>query len=344
MVYLPNLVAAIMLCFLLSSRVNSEPTQDKQALLAFLIQTPHANRLQWNASDSACNWVGVGCDPTKSFVETLRLPGVGLVGPIPAATIGRLTQLRVLSLRSNRISSPLPSDLSNLTLLRSLYLQNNALSGEFPSFVPSLSHLSRLDISSNTFSGPIPFAINNLTRLTGLFLQNNNFSGSLPSITSELVGFNVSNNKLNGSIPDSLSKFPASAFSGNLDLCGGPLRPCNPFFVPPSPSPASELPQKEKKSKGLSTGAIVGIVVGCALFLILLLVLLFLCLRRRKQRQPPKPAIVTAARAVAVEAGTSSSKDDITGKSSSQIPIHMKINQAKLFKLLILNNSNSLFH
>ncbi|KAI8009310.1 putative inactive receptor kinase [Camellia lanceoleosa] len=44
---------------LLSHRVDSEPSQDKQALLAFISQIPHANCLQWNASDSACNWVSI---------------------------------------------------------------------------------------------------------------------------------------------------------------------------------------------------------------------------------------------------------------------------------------------
>nr|POE57437.1 putative inactive receptor kinase [Quercus suber] len=45
----------------------------------------------------------------QSFV---RLPGVGLVGPIPPNTLGRLSQLRVLSLRANRLSGEIPSDFS----------------------------------------------------------------------------------------------------------------------------------------------------------------------------------------------------------------------------------------
>ncbi|KAJ7978850.1 Protein kinase [Quillaja saponaria] len=289
----------------LSGRVNTEPTQDKQALLAFLSQTPHANRVQWNASDSACNWVGVECDGNRSFVYTLRLPGVGLVGSIPANTIGRLSNLRVLSLRSNGLSGEIPSDFSNLTLLRSLYLQGNQLSGEFPISVTRLTRLGRLDLSSNNFTGTIPFSINNLTHLTGLFLENNGFSGKLPTITDNLVSFNASNNNFNGSIPKSLTKFPASSFSGNLDLCGGPLPPCNPFFPAPAPSPSSVLtpPPVHKKSKKLSTAAIVAIVVGSALFAFLLLLCL-LCLRKRQRRKsakPPKP--VSAARAVPAGGG-----------------------------------------
>ncbi|KAK7330179.1 hypothetical protein VNO77_24366 [Canavalia gladiata] len=303
----------------LGVRVNSEPTQDKQALLAFISKTPHSNRLRWNASDSACKWVGVQCDASASFVYSLRLPAVGLVGRVPPDTIGRLTQLRVLSLRSNGLTGEIPSDFSNLTFLRSLYLQKNQLSGEFPPSLSHLTRLTRLDLSSNNFSGPIPFSINNLTHLTGLFLENNSFSGKIPSITAKLANFNVANNKLNGSIPDTLSHFPESSFAGNLDLCGPPLKPCNPFFPAPAPSPSSNSPATpvRGKSKKLSTGAIVAIVVGSVLGVLLLLLLLLLCLRRRQRRQPAKPPKpVVAARAVPAEAGTSSSKEDITGGSA----------------------------
>ncbi|XP_062148055.1 probable inactive receptor kinase At2g26730 [Alnus glutinosa] len=313
----------VVFCFIwilrLSGRVNSEPAEDKQALLAFLNQTPHANRVQWNSTQSACDWFGVECDANRSFVYSLRLPGVGLVGPIPPNTLSRLSGLRVLSLRANRLSGEIPSDFSNLTFLRSLYLQNNELSGEFPPSLTQLSRLARLDLSSNNFTGPIPFSINNLTHLTGLLLENNNFSGPLPSIAAGLVNFSVSNNNLNGSIPKSLENFPESAFAGNKHLCGKPLPSCNPFFPSPAPSP-SENPSPNpvrKKSKKLSTAVIVVIVVGSALLALLLLVLLLLCLRKRHRRQPnkvPKPPVATA-RSFSAEAGTSSSKDDITGGS-----------------------------
>lgn len=316
------LLCFVSLLLLLSGRVHSEPTQDKQALLAFLNQTPHANRVQWNSTDSACNWVGVECDPNRSFVYSVRLPGVGLVGPIPPNTLGRLSQLRVLSLRANRLSGEIPSDFSNLTLLRSLYVQNNKLTGEFPVGLTRLTRLTRLDLSSNNFTGPIPFSINNLTHLTGLFLENNGFSGELPSIIAPLLNFNVSYNNLNGSIPQTLSKFDASAFAGNVDLCGKPLNnQCSPFFPSPAPSPNPENPApnpSHKKSNKLSKGAKIAIGVGAGLLALILLLILFLCLKKRHRRRqtakPPKPPSTTA-RTVAAEAGTSSSKEDITGGS-----------------------------
>lgn len=317
-------LTVILVSFLLllsHGRVDSEPVQDKQALLAFLSKVPHENRLQWNASASVCTWFGIECDANQSFVYSLRLPGVGLIGSIPPNTLGRMSQLRVLSLRSNRLSGEIPSDFSNLTLLRSLYLQNNVFTGDFPPSLTRLTRLSRLDLSSNNFTGSIPFSVNNLTHLTGLLLQNNHFAGSLPSVSPlNLTDFNVSNNSLNGSIPQVLAKFPASSFSGNLQLCGRPLPPCNPFFPSPAPSP-SEIPpgppSSHKKSRKLSTVAIVLIAVGSALVALLLLLFLILCLRRKQRSRPAKtPKPTPTARSVAVEAGTSSSKDDITGGSA----------------------------
>ncbi|PPS14775.1 hypothetical protein GOBAR_AA05833 [Gossypium barbadense] len=299
-------------------RVSTEPVEDKQALLAFISGIRHADRVKWNSSTSACDWFGVQCDANRSFVYTLRLPGAALIGSIPPNTIGRLNRLRVLSLRANRLSGEIPADFYNLQL-RSLYLQGNEFTGPFPPSVTRLTRLTRLDLSSNNFTGPIPLGVNNLTQLTGLFLQNNKFSGSLPSIDSDgLNDFNVSNNNLKGSIPDSLSKFPESSFAGNIGLCGGPLRPCNPF--PPSPSPTEPIPPKTsgQSSKSLPTGAIIAIAVGSAIVALLLLLFLIICFRKWKRKSPRRQkAIPSTTHAVPVEeAGTSSSKDDITGGST----------------------------
>nr|CAD1834201.1 unnamed protein product [Ananas comosus var. bracteatus] len=320
-----SLFAWLFFLFLLAfSPVRSEPIQDRSALLAFIGAVPHEQRVQWNASVSTCDWVGVTCDPNRTVVEELHLPGVGLVGPIPAGTLGRLTGLRVLSLRSNRLSGPIPDDLSNLTLLRGLYLQGNQFSGEIPPGLDRLGRLARLDLSANNLSGSIPYALNNLTHLTTLRLENNRFSGSLPSISIDsLRSFDVSDNRLNGSIPRPLSRFPASAFAGNLGLCGAPLPPCSPFFPSPAPSPGSEVipGQRSKKKKRLSAGAIVAIAVGSAAgVLLLLLALLAICLAARRRRRTGAAAGAAAGPkgggAAATPAGAGARSGD-TGMTSS---------------------------
>ncbi|XP_010916177.1 probable inactive receptor kinase At2g26730 [Elaeis guineensis] len=299
--------------------VRAEPTQDKAVLLAFISRVPHEPRVQWNANASACGWVGVTCDSGNTSVVALRLPGVGLVGPIPAGTLGRLTSLRVLSLRANRLSGPIPDDLSNLTHLRSLYLQDNQFSSGIPPAVSRLGRLSRLDLSGNNLTGEIPFSINNLTHLTGLLLERNRLSGSLPSISIDsLVDFNVSNNNLNGSIPPTLDRFPESSFAGNLNLCGAPLPPCSPFFPSPAPSPAENPAGGSKSSKKLSKAAIIAIAVaGGALLLVALLLLLICWMFRRRERQRREKAKKGVGAAAAGRSGetviTSSSKEEMGG-------------------------------
>ncbi|XP_064956341.1 probable inactive receptor kinase At2g26730 [Musa acuminata AAA Group] len=297
--------------------VRSEPIQDRAALLAFLDAIPHKQRIRWGANSSACDWVGVTCDANRTAVVALRLPAVGLVGPIPAGTLGRLSSLRILSLRLNRLSGPIPDDFAGLASLHGLYLQNNLFSGGIPSWLSQLNGLGRLDLSGNNLTGEIPFAISNLTHLTGLLLQNNRLSGSLPSISIDsLVGFNVSYNRLNGSIPRTLRRFPESSFVGNLDLCGRPLPPCNPFFPSPAPSPtAEENPVKSRKK--LSKTSIVGILVAAVVVLLLVLLLFLICLALLRRRRKQKAAMTAAAadEAAGRSGGTgitSSSKDDLS--------------------------------
>ncbi|CAM0881658.1 unnamed protein product [Alopecurus aequalis] len=323
------LVVVASLAFLASAE---PPASERSALLAFLTATPHERKLGWNASTPACGWVGVTCDAAGSTVVALRLPGIGLLGAIPPATIGRLPNLQVLSLRSNRITGSIPDDLLQLSSLRSIFLQSNDLSGAIPAGLSKLGALERLVLSHNNLSGPIPFALNNLTSLRSLRLEGNRLSGKIPSISiPSLNAFNVSDNSLNGSIPQTLARFPADSFAGNLQLCGKPLPPCSPFFPSPAPAPGmspSDMPGAVSNKKGkLSSGAIIGIVVGAVVLGLLLLLAIVLCAKSRRQsgaRQGPKgtAAAVGQTRGVAPPGSgdgtgmTSSSKDDMGGGTS----------------------------
>lgn len=323
------LVFVASLAFLASAE---PPASERSALLAFLTATPHERKLGWNTSTPACGWVGVTCDAAGSTVIALRLPGIGLLGAIPPATIGRLPNLQVLSLRSNRITGTIPDDLLQLSSLRSIFLQNNDLSGAIPPGVSKLGALERLVLAHNNLSGSIPFALNNLTSLRSLRLEGNRLSGKIPSISIPgLNAFNVSDNTLNGSIPQSLARFPADSFAGNLQLCGKPLPPCSPFFPAPSPAPGmspSDMPGAvSNKKRKLSGAAIVGIVVGAVVVALLLLAAIVFCARSRRRagaREGPKgtAAAVGQTRGVAPPGSgdgtgmTSSSKDDMGGGTS----------------------------
>lgn len=257
---------------------------DKQALLDFAEAVPHGWKINWNFATPICSsWVGITCSSDGAHVVAVRLPGVGLIGPLPENTFRKMDTLRIISLRSNRLSGNLPSAIASLPSLHSLFLQHNNLSGPIPA---SFSNkLNVLDISHNFFTGKIPDTIQNLSQLTGLSLQNNLLSGPIPNITlPRLRHLNLSHNNLNGSIPLSLQKFPNSSFAGNSLLCGLPLNPCSPV-LPPSPSPPAPSPNTQEKGskKKLKLGVIIAIAAGGAVLILLLVVIMVLCCLKRKR-------------------------------------------------------------
>ncbi|KAE9611765.1 hypothetical protein Lal_00011475 [Lupinus albus] len=216
--------------------VQTSTTPDFDALVSFKTASDTSKKLtMWNTTTNPCTWNGVSC--INNRVSRLVLENLDLQGSILPLT--SLTHLRVLSLKHNRFSGPLPS-LSNFTSLKLLFLSHNAFSGDFPATVTSLFSLYRLDLSYNNFSGEIPATVNHLTSLLTLRLENNRFSGHIPGVSiPSLQDFNVSGNQLSGEIPDSFSGFPESSFHQNPYLCGAPVQKCNDIVADPS-KPGSE--------------------------------------------------------------------------------------------------------
>ncbi|KAK1263547.1 putative inactive receptor kinase [Acorus gramineus] len=286
-----------LLIFSIFPSVISDLASDKAALLTFRSAVGRST-LQWNPSDqSPCNWQGLSCESGR--VTVLRLPGVGLIGQVPAGVFGNLTKLRTLSLRFNALSGPLPSDLASLSELRNLYLHGNDFSGQIPPSLLRLSNLVRLNLAHNAFSGEIPAGLSNLTRLGTLYFENNQLTGSIPDFNLTNLGqFNVSNNRLNGSVPIKLRKMPSDAFRGNLGLCGAPVLPACPGEAALPPSVVSQSPAlapmgtsggggvgEKKKKKKLSGGAIAGIAVGSVVGLFVITALLILLCRKKSSNR-----------------------------------------------------------
>ncbi|PQQ01021.1 putative leucine-rich repeat receptor-like protein kinase [Prunus yedoensis var. nudiflora] len=287
--------------FLTVLHASSNP--DFEHLLAFKSSSDASNKLaNWNSSSDLCTWFGVSC--TRNRVSRLVLENLDLHGTFEPLTA--LTQLRVLSLKRNRLSGPIP-DLSNLTALKLLFLSYNDFSGDFPASVTSLFRLYRLDLSYNNLSGNIPFTVNHLTHLLTLRLEVNRFSGSISGLNLQnLQDFNVSANRLTGEIPKSFSGFPESAFAQNPGLGGSPVLNCkglvnnptrpgsdgaiaspvmpaaNPTVVASSPStlPRNSTPNKSTNTRRngtskISPEALIAIIVGDALVLVFVSLLLY---------------------------------------------------------------------
>ncbi|KAF9601411.1 hypothetical protein IFM89_019684 [Coptis chinensis] len=262
--------------------VYSDPVEDKQALLEFVRDIPHSRALNWNESTKVCNtWTGVICNEDKTRIIALHLPGVGLNGRIPPNTISRLSELQILSLRSNGITGPFPFDFINLRNLSFLYLQFNKFSGLLPVNFSVWKNLTIVNLSYNEFNGSIPSSLSNLTDLTALNLANNSFSGEIPDLKlPNLQQLNLANNSLTGSVPSSLQRFPNSSFEGNNIS----LIPPMPRLPPPVSPPTLEPIPKMRRSGKLGQSALLGIIVGaCVLGVVAFAFLLIVCCSKRKR-------------------------------------------------------------
>ncbi|VFQ76615.1 unnamed protein product [Cuscuta campestris] len=114
-------------------------------------------------------------------LTSLTISGSKVTGPIPLGSVGRLTTLDMLDLRSNRLNGSIPSDFSRLTRLTYFNLNSNLLSGPIPDFMGrKLTKLNYIGLESNRLSGPIPASFGLLPVLTTLHLSKNQLAGPIP--------------------------------------------------------------------------------------------------------------------------------------------------------------------
>ncbi|XP_057990412.1 receptor-like protein EIX1 [Hevea brasiliensis] len=114
-------------------------------------------------------------------------------------------------------------------VVKSMDLSSNNLSGEIPSQFTSLGGLLALNLSRNSLTGTIPPNIGAMEAMESLDLSWNELSCAIPDSIlslSNLSHLNLSHNKLSGPIPHGknlLSKFGATSYLENQNLCGPPL-------------------------------------------------------------------------------------------------------------------------
>ncbi|KAG5558586.1 hypothetical protein RHGRI_008510 [Rhododendron griersonianum] len=178
-------------------------------------------------------------------LESLHLRNNSLSGEVPLG-LENCTQLVTMDLGLNLIVGSFPTWLGrSLSNLKILSLRSNYFQGQIPSELCHLSSLQILDLANNSFSGPIPQCLKNLTAmvmkqdssdqifysfymgeflenafvvtkgrefqyntilalLTSMDLSDNNISGEIPEEITSLLGLfslNLSGNHLMGVIP-----------------------------------------------------------------------------------------------------------------------------------------------
>ncbi|KAK4488403.1 hypothetical protein RD792_004166 [Penstemon davidsonii] len=249
----------LFLLFLLTTTTAASLPSDAVALLSFKSNSDLDNKLLYNTNErfDYCQWQGVKC--VQGRVVRFVLQSLNLRGTVAAATLSRLDQLRILSLRNNSLYGPVP-DLSPLINLKTLFLDHNYFSGTFPLSLLQLHRLVILDLSFNNFTGSIPENLTVLDRLGYLRLDSNRFYGSIPPLNQTTLNvFNVASNNLSGPIPitPTMKRFKIYSFLYNPNLCGEVInKPCraSPFFNSGggAASPPSPLQDNANSQQGLS--------------------------------------------------------------------------------------------
>ncbi|KAH9625601.1 hypothetical protein KSS87_017076 [Heliosperma pusillum] len=235
--------------FILLIALSSHPTyaqtsnNEAQSILHFQQKADINNKLHYNTNISYCKWEGVQCFNNKIIrfvVENQHLSGIFI-----SNSLSQLDQLRVLSLKNNSMTGPIP-DLSPLYNLKGLYLEYNRFTGSFPPSIKTLHRVKTIDLSHNNFTAELPPWLVELNRLNCFRVEFNKFSGSIPLFNqTTLLVFNVSSNNLSGPIPvtPTFLTFNPSSFSHNKGLCGQLVRrecrPGMPFFDAPVAAPDS---------------------------------------------------------------------------------------------------------
>ena len=189
-------------------------------------------KLNWSANTSILEWDGLsggsaGGDPWRVLAVDLgkatyidfddqhpwdfldidyQLEG-SISLPADQISAGGFSQLLSMDLKGNKLTGPIPAQLSRLDTLEYLDLADNGLSGEVPTVLGDLSNLVELSLGYNRLSGAIPTSLGSLGNLEVLALGNNNLSGAIPSQLgnlSNLEHLELVGNRLTGAIPASL--------------------------------------------------------------------------------------------------------------------------------------------
>jgi hypothetical protein len=154
---------------------------DREALIDFFRLTSGKYWYQkwfWESNQGYKQWYGVDVDKA-GHVTSICLRENYLQGSLEHFhTIKLLVNLSVLSIFSNLLTGPLPSEIGKLFLLRELNLSWNKFSGPLPDSFYDLKELAVIKIDHNQFEGEISEKFGELIHLKFVNVSFNRFTGS----------------------------------------------------------------------------------------------------------------------------------------------------------------------
>ncbi|CAL9194507.1 unnamed protein product [Musa hybrid cultivar] len=191
--------------------VASPPCKASAKLSESMLKLPYLKSLSlfgcFLVPDTVSLSPSLFANASSSLEQLVIKSNPGLSGAIPQ-TIGRLQNLRVLSLSQNNLHGEIPKEVGELGKLEQLDLSYNHLTGIIPVGIGGLASLSILDLSWNGLEGEIPWSVGQLQSLRKMDLSFNKISGRIPTDASKLqslILLDLSHNSVTGPMPDALS-------------------------------------------------------------------------------------------------------------------------------------------
>ncbi|PIA45941.1 hypothetical protein AQUCO_01600293v1 [Aquilegia coerulea] len=146
-----------------------------------------------------------------SISNLTHLRELQLAGNMLGASLGNLTQLRILLLHENLFSETIPPSLGGCINLDILDFSYNKLTGTIPAEIVGFRNMGLyFNMSNNFLSGELPMELSKMDMVCAIDLSSNNFNGNIPPNLANCEAaemINLSHNSLQGTVPSSLGKF-----------------------------------------------------------------------------------------------------------------------------------------
>ncbi|XP_020218845.1 LRR receptor-like serine/threonine-protein kinase RPK2 isoform X1 [Cajanus cajan] len=245
---------SLLLLFLsLDGVVSSDSDKSVLLQLKHSLSDPSGLLATWQPSTpNHCEWSGVLCDDSAARRRVVAINVTGNGGnrkPPPLCSdfaefplygfgirrsceglggalfgkvsplLGKLTELRVLSLPFNGLEGEVPEEIWAMEKLEVLDLEGNLISGVLP---VKLKNLRVLNLGFNRVVGEIPSSWSSVKSLEVLNLAGNGINGSVPSFVGRLRAVYLSFNLLGGAIPSEIGEHCGGRLE-HLDLSGNLL-------------------------------------------------------------------------------------------------------------------------